>query len=90
LAIDRLAAIAEYIATENLSAAQKLVDEIFKRASDLKQFPQIGRIVPETERPDIREILFQNYRIIYRVKPKEVGILTVRHVRQLLPLEETK
>ncbi|MDZ7261152.1 MAG: hypothetical protein ONB05_03470 [candidate division KSB1 bacterium] len=38
----------------------------------------------------MREILYGNYRIIYYLpkEAKHVVILTVRHGRQLLPLEE--
>ena len=50
----------------------------------------MGRIVPETNRKDIRELLFKNYRIIYRVGTDHVSILTIRHGRQLLPSDEIK
>jgi len=41
-------------------------------------------------RPDIREIIFKKYRVIYRVARQQVSILTVRHGRQRLPLEEVE
>jgi toxin ParE1/3/4 len=45
----------------------------------LKDFPEIGRHVPEAEREDIRELIFQGYRIIYRVGQQRVDILTTLH-----------
>jgi plasmid stabilization system protein ParE len=39
----------------------------------------MGRIVPEIDREDIRELLIQRHRIIYRLLPDEVEILTVHH-----------
>jgi plasmid stabilization system protein ParE len=39
----------------------------------------MGRGVPEIDRHDIREVIVQNYRIIYRLLPDEVEILTVHH-----------
>jgi hypothetical protein len=29
-----------------------------------------------------------NYRLIYRVRGEEIAVLTVRHFRQVLPIEE--
>ena len=40
----------------------------------------MGRRVPENRGEDeIRELLFQNYRIIYRVVPDRIEIITVLH-----------
>jgi len=38
-----------------------------------------GRQVPEAKREDVRELVFQSNHIIYRLKPQQVGILTVIH-----------
>ena len=84
LAIERLTEIAEYIAYDNPSAAEKWVDEIFKRVEHLQRFPELGRIIPELSRQDIREILFKNYRIIYRVESQQISIITIRHGKQIL------
>jgi plasmid stabilization system protein ParE len=47
--------------------------------------PLSGRIVPEFEQENIREIIKGSYRIIYRVlSENEVNILTVFHSSQLL------
>jgi plasmid stabilization system protein ParE len=34
-------------------------------------------VVPEADEETIRELLYQNYRIIYRIKGERVEILTV-------------
>jgi plasmid stabilization system protein ParE len=41
--------------------------------------PQAGRTVPETNDENIRELLFQRYRIIYRVRKDHVEVLSVIH-----------
>ena len=41
--------------------------------------------VAEYERRDLRELLFQNYRIVYRIKGSEVQIAAVVHGARLLP-----
>lgn len=85
LAISRINEIADYIAADNPDAAIKWVDEIFEKVERINDFPLSGRLVPELERKDIREILFGNYRIIYRIMKNEVSILTIRHLKQQLP-----
>src|SRR3712207_8332183 len=47
-------------------------------------FPYSGRIVPEIGREDIREIIIQSYRAIYRILPDDAEILTVHHGARLL------
>ena len=88
LAMERVTEIAGFIAADNPAAAEAWVRKIFRRAGQLERFPASGRRVSETNREDIRELTWGNYRIIYRVESKTVSILTVRHVKQLLPLEE--
>lgn len=39
----------------------------------------MGRKVPESGQKDIRELIFQGYRIVYRLKPDCVQVLTVVH-----------
>ncbi len=90
LAIDRVSEIAAYIAQENPTAAEKWVDTVFRKVEDLKDFPESGRVVPETENKAIREMTFGNYRLIYRLEEKRISVLTVRHGKQILPVDEIK
>lgn len=90
LAIDRTTEIAEYIAQDNPSAAMIWVETLFDKVEILKSSPKSGRVVPESNRDDIRELIYGNYRIIYRVDKKILSVLTVRHGKQILPLEEAK
>lgn len=90
LAIDRITEIASYIAQDNPGAAEKWIDDVFRRVGQLVHFPYSGRHLPETTREEIRELIWKNYRIIYRIKAREVAILTVRHTKEILPIEELK
>ncbi len=90
LAIDRVAEISQYIAQDSLNAAQKWVDSIFQAVERLEQFPKSGRIVPEIRQDDFREIIHGNYRIIYKIEGERISILTVRHGKQILPIDEIK
>lgn len=88
LAAERLKDITDYINEENPAAAQKFALAIFEKIEKIQRFPYIGRIVPEANRNEIREILLKKYRIIYKVENKIISILTIRHGRQILPPEE--
>jgi len=90
LAIDRVTEIARYIAQDSPIAARKWVDSTFQIVERLASFPQSGRIVPEIKHSDYREIIHGNYRIIYRLQTDSVSILTVRHGKQILPIDEIK
>ena len=88
LAIERVAAIAHYIRQDNPAAAVRWAERVFAKVERLSSFPFSGRHVPEVARDDIREILYGNYRIIYRVDRAAIAVLTVRHGKQLLPVDE--
>jgi toxin ParE1/3/4 len=88
LAIERISEIADYIAMDSPMAAERWVHSIFDRVEQIKDFSKSGRLVPELKRKDVRELIIANYRIIYRLEPKIISILTVRHSRQILPDED--
>lgn len=88
LAIERMTQVAEYIANDNPTASEKWIDSVFKKVEQLEKFPKLGRIVPEANRNEIREILYKNYRVIYRLDKNYISILTVRHGKQILPEKE--
>ena len=85
LAVERLEYIYDFISKENASAAQKMINKIFKRVESLSKYPERGRKVPEANRKEIREVFEDEYRIIYRLEPKKIFILTIRNFKQLLP-----
>ena len=90
LALERVNEIADYIAENSVEAARVWLMDSFGAVDRLKEFPESGRAVPEVKRPNIRELIFKNYRVIYRIGRKQVAILTVRHSKQRLPLKEIK
>ncbi len=88
LAVDRVEEIAGYIAQDNPAAAEQWVKAVFDKVWQTALFPESGRLVPEVRRRDLRELVFGNYRIIYRLGSAEIAVLTVRHFKQILPVEE--
>ena len=88
LAIDRASEIAEYIAQDNPSAAERWINTVFSKVEQLKSSPEIGRIVPEIRNEQFRELIYGNYRIVYRIEKEQISILTIRHGKQILPINE--
>lgn len=87
LAIEKLEAIAKFIALDKPTAAENWVNDIFDRAELLDSQPESGRQVPELLGISYREVIFGNYRIIYKVG-SGIKILTLRNCRQLLSMDD--
>jgi len=73
--------IHEFIAKDSNIYATHFVKTLIKATKKLERFPACGRIVPELEGYGFREVIYQNYRIVYRIieDGKEVEILAVVH-----------
>ena len=85
-ALSNLNEIADYIALDKFSAAQRLIQQIFSSVERLEQFQESGRIPPELEHSRYREIIVGPCRIFYRSdnEQNKVYILYVmRGERQL-------
>ena len=74
--------IYDYIANDAETYAPVFISEIIEKVEGIPDFPEIGRIVPEMNRDEIREIIFNNYRIIYKIKMDRIEILTIIHQRK--------
>jgi len=73
--------------SESLSYSQKWINDVFSKVELLEKFPNMGRTLPETRLPSIREILVGRYRVIYNVaKDSTVEIMAIRHSSR--PLSE--
>ena len=86
-AVAHLVAIYERIAQDAPVYAQRMIDRLTKRSEQIATFPESGRMVPEYEAPDIREVIESPYRIVYRIKVDQIDVLAVVHGAQLLPPE---
>jgi plasmid stabilization system protein ParE len=62
-----------------------MVDRLKKAVGRLSRFPGSGTRVTEWDRPELREIVVGNYRVIYRLKEQCVEILTVIHAARHIP-----
>jgi toxin ParE1/3/4 len=90
LAVERASEIVDYIAQDKPEAATKWIHTVFSKVEQLRSHPEIGRMVPDIHEHQFRELIYGNYRIIYRMEAKQISILTIRHGKQILPINEIK
>lgn len=90
LALERASEIIDYISLDNPSASNRWLNQVFNKVEQLISSPELGRIVPEISDKKLRELIFGNYRIIYHIEPTTISILTIRHGKQILPIDEIK
>ena len=82
-----LQAIRRYIASDNPTAANRLVNLLRTRVRNALHAPLAGRKVLELLRDDIRELIEGNYRIVYQVFEDRLVVLTVFEGHHLFPQE---
>jgi toxin ParE1/3/4 len=78
VALNDLERIVAYIAPHNPIAAEQLGNQLLDAALSLNTFPERGRMVPEFRQPELREIIFRSYRIIFRMNPTDQSLEIVR------------
>ena len=83
-ALDDLESICLFIGRDSPQAAAVFAQRAFQSTDPLVNFPRLGRVVPELEIENIREIILGNYRVIYRIEDEQVQVLTVHHGARLL------
>lgn|ERR1043166_1524209 len=64
---------------------ERLGNQLIDKALTLRTFPERGRVVPEFADPEIREIIFKSYRIVYRIRGGKVGIIRFWHAARGTP-----
>jgi plasmid stabilization system protein ParE len=74
-----LEAICERISRDSEFYARLFATRVTAAVERLACFPKLGRVVPEYGREDLREIIYQRYRIVYRLRGEGVEIAAVCH-----------
>ncbi len=90
-ASENLVEIEKFIARDSVERAVRFVDALIDHAEAiLADNPKSGRVLPEIGNPDLRELIFRGYRIVYRLKGNALEILTVFEGHRLLRLNESR
>jgi addiction module RelE/StbE family toxin len=77
--------VVKYISEDSVFYASNFAKKILLLVEKLRDFPSIGRIVPEYSNPEIRELIYQNYRIVYKISGEVIYLLLITHCSQELP-----
>jgi len=85
---DDLHDIVVFIARDNPERAMSFGYELISATDQLQIFPDQGRVVPEYRNPNMREIIFRPYRMVYRVdhERKLCEIARVWHSARGIPV----
>ncbi len=77
-----LRTIHDYIAQNSPAYAKRMVDRLTHCSKQITVFPLSGRVVPEFEVGQIREVFQRPYRIIYHIRPDQIEVIAVLHMSQ--------
>jgi plasmid stabilization system protein ParE len=83
-AVTQLEEICEHISRDSEQYARLFAKRVMSIVESLPRFPYSGRVVPEYGREDLREMLYGNYRIVYRLKDDTIEIVVITHGARLL------
>jgi len=87
-AVQQLWAIYDYIAQASPHYAKRMVDRLTRRSEQIGVFPLSGRVVPEYQAHQVREVIEGSYRIIYHIKPDQIDVVAVIHGSRSLTAED--
>jgi plasmid stabilization system protein ParE len=88
-ALRELSAIRQYLSQHaSPEAATRVTQQIVQSTRRLREFPDSGRIVPEYQRTDLRELIVLSYRVIYRRTDDAAEVAHIAHVRRNLRKKE--
>jgi toxin ParE1/3/4 len=88
LAEEQAADAFAYIASERPAAAVKWFERLVSKTESLSALPDQGRMVPEAQRPSLREIYVEPYRVVYHLGEDVLVVLSVQHERRNLDVGE--
>lgn len=87
---DDLEDLVQYISRDSSFYARRFSEKIVLATRRLRDFPESGRTIPETEDQTLREIIVQGYRVMYRLEADRVLILAIMHSSRNLSKQEKK
>lgn len=72
--------IFDYLSEYSFEAALLQIERILDKTEILLQFPRLGKVIPELNNNQCRELLIGNYQIAYYIVSDErIDILSIHH-----------
>jgi toxin ParE1/3/4 len=76
--------ICDFLAQGSEQYACVFAQRVMAIIESIPENPRLGSMVPEYNRDDLRERVFHNYRIIYRLRGQAIEMVTITHGARLL------
>jgi toxin ParE1/3/4 len=90
-ALDDLLDLQQYYIDEGLpDIGERFVDNILNALERLHDHPDSGRVLPEFDQPQIREILLPPYRVVYLRELSTISVIRVWREERILMLPGTQ
>lgn len=90
-ALEDIDELALYWAGFSEKTARFYISKIYATFELLKTFPKLGKVSPELEYPQVREVFSGPYRIFYHiVSDKKIQIITIHHSALPFDLEKLR
>jgi plasmid stabilization system protein ParE len=83
-ALDDAVEAAAYIAGDRPLAAASWREGLIEIVERLSVFPHSGRMVPEQGKPELREVIHADFRVIHLLRGEQIIVLAIRHARRRL------
>lgn len=84
-AVEDLRSIRLFIERDSPRYGRLVAEHLYDATSQLELFPYSGRMVPELNREDMRELIVGDYHIVYRIHDEVVLLLTIYRSSRLFP-----
>lgn len=78
-AADDLDQIVQFIARDSPRYGRQVAADILEAVERIAHFPRSGRVIPEFDNPDLRDVTVYSYRVIYRVGQNAVDVAAIVH-----------
>jgi addiction module RelE/StbE family toxin len=85
-AVADVQAIRRFIERDSPRYGRIVAERLIEATHRLDTFPASGRLVPDLDRPDVRELIVGEYRIVYRLHGDVAVLLTVFRSSRLFPV----
>jgi toxin ParE1/3/4 len=74
-ATEEIINIAEYLEQYSEYYAKMMITKLYEKVGVLRQFPKIGRVIPEIQQEQYRELIEGNYRVMYEILDDEIILI---------------
>jgi len=88
-ALNDLQAIMDWYKKQKVpEVGNRFVEEILNKTEQIERHPHSGRMVPEFQNPDLRELIHSPFRLVYLIEDNDCYLIRVWRSERLLNLDD--